>query len=150
MVDHPHRLTDKPATSTPAQRQRLVIAAKRKGLALDDLRVIAGGSLRALSAAAASSLITQLTGESLPNPPGRKPPVYPRRKQEGVVRMISDDLIDQIARLSVEYLGSKEAGEFWLQKNFGVTDPWHLQTAERAGRVVWVLKQMHERKEVVS
>ena len=61
--------------------------------------------------------------------------------------MITDDHCEQITRLSLWYFdGSEDAARQWFIKNWKVNEPWQLQTADRAGQVITVLKEMCERK----
>lgn len=136
-----------PRSSTPAQRKRLVLAAKRRGICVDVLRGHVGGSISALSSARCSELIEQLTGDPLPNPPGKKPSAYKGRPADGVTRLITDDQCDQIMRLAREYFdGSEPAARAWLDKNFKVTDPRGLATSVRGADAIYTLKLMVNRK----
>lgn len=140
-------LNRQPGSSTAAQRSRLVVCAKRKGIELNELRAMVGGSVSRLSALQASEWISKISGQGLPNPPGQAPRTR-WRTQEGVTRMITAEHIEQIDRLlSIVFDGSIEAGVAWLRKYFGVSDPRLLATAARAGEVIRVLKDMSVRKD---
>jgi len=136
-----------PGSSTPKQRQRLVILGRRKGLDLNEIRKTVGGSIKQLSAKGASEWIVRFGGGTLPNPPGKKPSVYKGKKPKpGVTRMITEDQIDQIKRLLFEcFDGQSLRACEWLKKNFKVDLPVELATAKRAGEVIRVLKEMSSR-----
>jgi hypothetical protein len=153
------QLRQQPGTSTPRQRSKLVVAAKRRGISLDELRAAVGGSVRALSSQQASDLIKQYTGRDLPNPPGQKPrPCDRKRRTTGTTRMIDNDQVDQIERLLGEYFPDLDAGLLWLSGNFktpriAAVDRDDVQyairrlaTAKRAGEVIRALKLMLERR----
>ena len=142
------KLSDNPGSSTKAQRSRLVVVARQRGIDLSELRDLVGGSVSALSSADCSAWITKLSGQDLPHPPGQAP----RRKGRpapGTVRMITQDHVDQISRLMGEYFGWGTNGPHvsafhWLRKDFKEvkTDIRDLATAQRAGEVIRVLKSM--------
>jgi len=139
-------------SSTKAQHTALVASAAKKGMSVDDVRTLVGGSIRKLSAKACSEWIQRISGDGLPNPPGSKPGAqrseYQGRAAPGVTRIISEAQCDQIMRLAVSYFeGSEEAATAWLKKNFDVSSPRELGTAQRGGEVIAVLKRMHVRRE---
>jgi len=135
-------------TSTPAQRRKIVVLGKRKGLSIEAIRDLAGGKLHDLSSADASALIERLGGGELPYEPGTKPAPYAGRpKTSDAVRVIAQGHVDQIAALPVKYFGNLDAEHAWLKKNFQAGEPRELLTAKRAGQVIGVLKQMVKRKE---
>lgn len=148
-------LNTQSGSSSKAQRQVLVIEAKRRGIALDELRSMVGGSVSSLSAQAASNWIRQISGRPLPHAPGKAPRPYARkasRDREGAIiaRIIAADHIEQIERLGLQRFDDPDALRAWLRKNFKVDDPRQLGTAARAGEVIRVLKQMLVRKEALS
>jgi hypothetical protein len=157
------QLNTKAGSSTPKQHQALALAGKRLGFDLADIRQIVtgkhNGSIRALSAAEASQWIEQLTGQTLPNPPGKKPrPYQGKRAEPGTIRMIADDHVDQIIRLGLRYFGDAPPFHAWLTKCFKV--PFvalhqpedtrfvvrRLGTAKRGRDVIQVLKTMIARR----
>ena len=137
-------LNTKPGSSTTAQRKRLIALGRSAGQSVDDLREIAGGSLRQLSAAQASALITRLGGGDLPNEPGKAPRPYGRRTTDAT-RMIHTDHVEQIERLLIECFDDPARGAAWLRKNFKVDEVRQLATAQRAGEVIATLKRMIQR-----
>lgn len=152
-------LNPRPGSSTKRQHRALVIAGRRLGFDLADVRKTVGGSLCKLSAAEASLWIGHFTGRDLANPPGQKPGAYKgKRPAPGTVRMITDDQVEQIVRLGVEYFGEAHMLISWLVKNFKIDSTAargqrghraivrHLGTAKRAGEVIRVLKEMVQRK----
>jgi hypothetical protein len=61
--------------------------------------------------------------------------------------MIAPDHVEQIERLMREYFeGDNEAAVAWLTTNFKVSKARDLLTAQRAGQVIRVLKDMHDRR----
>jgi len=137
-----------PGTSSAAQRKKLAIAAKRKGIEIYELRGLVGCHLHDLSSAAASDWITRLSGDDLPNPPGGKPWPYARRKTRDTVRMVTADHMEQIGRLMLRYFENNTAAAVaWFRKNWKCDEPRELGTTERAGEVIAVLKKMLQRKE---
>ena len=154
------QLNPKPGSSTKRQRYRLHQLKRDLGFTDDELHVIIGAaSTTHLSAAQASEWITHFTGRGLPNPPGQKPSSYKgKRATPGVTRMITDDQVDQIVRLGVEYFGEVHLLISWLVKDFKLPAVEargarghravvrHLGTARRAGEVVRVLKLMIARR----
>ena len=141
-------LNSKPGSSTAKQRSTLVIAGRRRGLELAEIRRMVGGSISRLSRAQASEWIKTLSGRDLPNPPGQAPGGYGgKRKDKGVARMRHPDVVEQIRRLMLWYFdGDEDHAADWLETNFGVRDPEDIDTADRAAKVSWVLKEMHERR----
>ena len=158
-------LSDAPGSSTKLQHQRLVMAGRDRGLDLNEIRSMCGGSLRALSARAASDWITRFTGRDLPNPPGQAPRAY-RHPAPGTTRMIAEKHIGQILLLLCKVFPTLDAGLYWLAGNFKipvvnlkstgrtlhsvtVASPTEtirqLGTARRAGEVIRVLKAMRGR-----
>lgn len=137
-------LSRQPKTSTIQQRKAIIALGRKWDQSIDDLRQIAGGSLRALSAQQASDLITRLGGGDLPNEPGRKPRPYGRRTTDAT-RMIHQDHVEQIERLLRECFDDDKRGVAWLRKNFKVDEVRELATARRAGEVIATLKRMIER-----
>ena len=148
------QLNTKPFSSSKKAHTLLVVTGRKKGLDLAEIRRMVGGSVRRLSAKACSDWITRLTGKGLPNPPGEKPKAYKGRPAPGVTRMISDDQVEQIARLAADYFSdpsrareeADKAAKDWLRKNFKVGGPRDLGTAKRGGEVIAVLKGMLARK----
>lgn len=141
-------LNTRPGSSTAKQHQTLVVAARRRGLELPEIRRTVGGSIRKLSSAEASDWIKRFSGSDLPNPPGRKPSAYAAKKTTGAVRMITVDQVDQIERLMLEYFDyDRPLTQAWLRKNFKVDTVRDLATAQRGGQVIVVLKKMHARRE---
>lgn len=139
-------LNTQPGSSSKAQRSVLVIEAKRRGIDLDELRRMVGGSVSALSAAKASEWIRQISGRPLPNRPGQAPRTTARAR-EGIVRMVTPELVDQIERIGVSYFdGSEDAYRAWLRKYHGVDHPRMLATARKAAQIATALKQMHTRR----
>ena len=155
-----------PGSSTAKQHRALILSARSKGLNLDQLRDLCGGSLRALSAAQCSELIKGISGRDLPHPPGGKPwPYSPRRSQSRerkrpdgratavsamrpVPRMIQDSHVEQIGRLMLRYFeGNVLAARQWFEKNWKVKEPRDLLSTKRAGQVIRALKEMVQRKE---
>jgi hypothetical protein len=153
-IDNADSLSSAPATGTAAQRRRIVLEGRRRGLDLDELRDLAGGRLRAISCRAASALIRRLTGSDLPHAPGCKPRSYHRRRTSHSTRIILLDHVEQIERLLAECfpaIGNGRStianpGAAWLLKTFKVSAPADLLTAERAGEVIAVLKRMLARR----
>lgn len=145
----PAGLSTKPGSSTTAQRGHLMRQASRGGYTLEQVRDLAGGKLHDLSAAEASRLIQRLGGSELPNPPGQKPSPYKdKRRQPGVIRMITSDHVDQIMRLGFDAFDLSTGRLLaWLRHDFNVDSIEGLATAERAGQVIRVLKQMLKRKD---
>ena len=139
-------LNAKPGSSSKRQHQTMVITAARKGIALNDLRSMVGGSLRALSSAQASDWIKRISGQTLPHPPGQKPSPRKGRSAPGVTRMISEDQCEQIMRLAREYFDDDDdAARAWLLKHFKVHEPRELATAVRGAKVIVALKTMANR-----
>ena len=140
-------LNPKPGSSSKAQHRTLILAARSQGIDTSELRSLVGGSIRKLSVATCSDWIKRFGGGDLANPPGQKPGAYAGKKRTGTVRLISADQIDQITRLALEYFDAKPGFAVdWLFKNFKVTEVRQLATAQRAGEVIAVLKQMHARR----
>lgn len=144
-----------PGSSTARQHQTLVIAGRNRGMTLNEIRKLVGGSLRKLSSAAASKFIAQLSGRDLANRPGEKPSPYAGRPATpGATRMITEDHVDQIVRLGAANFDNYEALAGWLVKDFKVVEIPDLafadlrrlirglQTAQRAGEVLRVLNIM--------
>ncbi len=142
-------LNKNPGTSTPVQHKVLVLQARKRGIDLDALRAMVGGSLRALSVQDCSNFILRVSGMPLPNPPGQAPRTH-KRAREGITKMISADHIEQIERLGLQRFDDPDAFRSWLRKNFKVDDPRQLGTAARAGVVLRVLKDMLLRKEALT
>lgn len=143
-------LKTKPGSSTAKQRKAIAIEGKRRGMTIDRLREMAGCRLHELSSKDASALITRLTDRGLPNPPGKKPKAYPRKKKTDATRMITQDQCDQIKRLALDYFGENAPALAWLKLNFNADIVRDLATAKRAGEVIAVLKGMHERRKMNS
>ncbi len=126
--------------------------AKRcRGWSDEELHAACGvDSVTHLSVAQASACIERLSGQPLPNPPGTPgtPPNMPKRRtQPGVVRMRTPDQVEQVNRLMLWYFdGDAGAAAAWLKKNFGVSDPEHIDTAFRAGQIARVLHEMLDRR----
>ena len=151
-------LNPKPGSSSKKQHQVLVIAGRRQGLELPEIRKLVGGSITKLSAADCSKWIEHFSGKGLANPPGKAPGPYGKKRSDAA-RMITDSHIRQIARLGMDYFQGLPAFRAWLSKNFEVPNcrtPWapdlvdlirQLGTAERAGQVIRVLKEMIDRRE---
>jgi len=79
---------------------------------------------------------------------GQKPSTYAgKRKADGVTRFRSSDVVEQIRRLGLRYF-DQDAERFahWLEVNFKVRDPDKIETAQRAGQIVQVLKGMHDKR----
>ncbi|MCO6436514.1 MAG: hypothetical protein J5J06_05455 [Phycisphaerae bacterium] len=138
------QLSTVPNSSSKLQHQKLVMEAANKGFALGELRKMVGGSLRRLSALECSEWIRHFGGGDLPNPPGKKPRPY-GRKRTASVRVITADHVEQITRLGLTHFHSPERFENWLETNFKVRSPEQLLTAARAGEVIHVLFTMHQR-----
>lgn len=134
-------LNPKPGSSSKRQHQTLVVAGKRRGFVLAEIRKAVGGSIRRLSAAECSTWIKHFSGNGLANPPGEKASVYKGKKRTDATRMITPDQIQQIVRLMFEYFPGEFArsGLPWLRRNFKARAPSELATAERAGQVIRVL-----------
>jgi hypothetical protein len=147
-------LNTNPGSSTAMQRQALHRIKRKRGWSDDQLHAAIGtGSTCDLSSQEASECITRLSGVKLPNPPGKKPSVYPDKKTPGVARMITEDQIEQISRLGLTYFGIPREFRAWLAKDFKVPHDGNvlhmirqLATAERAGQVIRVLRMMHARR----
>lgn len=60
--------------------------------------------------------------------------------------MIAPDHEEQIERLLGEYFGDQASGLAWLNKDFDAPTPHDLLTAQRAGQVIHVLKEMIQRR----
>ena len=60
--------------------------------------------------------------------------------------MIAPDHVEQIERLLREYFGDLPTGLAWLERDFDAKHPRDLLTAQRAGQVIWVLKDMIARR----
>jgi hypothetical protein len=114
------QLKTQPNTSTVAQRRKLVLAAKRIGLALDDIyAMVDGRKLHNLSSAETSALITRLSGDGLHHPPGKAPRPYHGRRERGVTRIITLAQIEQITRLALLYFGGNAAAvAAWMLKDW--------------------------------
>ena len=126
--------------------------ARHLGFSVDDVRGMVGGSIKALSRRQASTIIEDLGGGPLPHPPGEAPRPKVRPAPAGVTRMITPENIEQIARLLLEAFDSMEAAYAWLFKNWSnngveVKHIRDLATAERAGHVIYVLKEMIARRQ---
>lgn len=135
-------------SSTTAQRRALMLAARRHGLSVEQVRDLAACRLHQLSARTASELIARLTGKDLPHPPGAAPKKRAYRGAPRGVRIITDDHVQQIHRLMMEYFYSDELrAAAWLEKTFKVTDPQKLATARRAGQAIRTLRTMLARSE---
>lgn len=158
-------LSTTPGSSTKLQHQTLVMAGKDKGFELNAIRKMVGGSLRRLSAAKCSEWITHFSGKGLANPPGQKPGVYKGKRKPGTIRMITEDQVDQIERLGLEYFATASDFARWLARDFDCEIRWRmgepigteikeqirrLATAERAGQVIRVLKIMQTRRSDVA
>ncbi len=140
------KLKTQSKTCTANQRKRIVLAGKPHGYSVDDLRDMAGGKLHDLSSQQASDLIKKLSGDDLPNPPGKKPG-YKGKPNSGNLRLISSDQEEQIVRLMNEYFDyDRAASGAWLEKNFKVKEVRLLATAKRGGEVIYALKTMINRK----
>lgn len=157
MTPRPAALNPKPHSSTARQHQALVISGRNCGFDLAEIRRMVGGSIRRLSVAEAAGWISRFKDEDLPNPPGGKRSAYPRhQRQSGVTRIITQAQVEQIDRMLGEYFGDGCAAYEWLNKNFKVgalgdhDKPGdvirRLATAQRAGEVIRVLKQMVGRR----
>ena len=155
----PPALNPRPGSSTKLQHQTLVIAGKRRGFTLAEIRQAVGGSITRLSAAECSNWITHYSGKGLANPPGEKPSVYAGKRAGGATRIITADQIDQIIRLGLDYFGFRGRFAIWLRKTFQEIPVIEaldrddldymiraLSTAQRAAEVIVVLKQMNARK----
>ena len=152
------KLNDKPGSSSAKQHQALVLAGRGRGFDLAEIRKMVGGSLRKLSSAEASKWIGKFTDRELPHPPGEAPRPYPRRKKKGVAaRMITKAHVQIILRLGREYFAADVGLGTWLGRNFKTRNVngmgqnivqviSDLKTAERAGQVIAVLKQMNSRR----
>lgn len=160
------RLSAAPKSSTARQRSALVLAGKRRGMGLDEVRAMVGGSISVLSAKDASRWLTILTHRDLPNPPGGKPGPYKRRPRRfqsraceqadnqsrgrepaDTLRVITSDHIEQIGRLMLRYFeGNVSAAQQWFTKTWHVQEPADLLDTERAGKVIAVLKTMVKRR----
>ena len=150
-------LNPQPSSSSKRQHQVLVMAGRRRGFDLAEIRRMVGGSITALSAAVCSEWIERFSGRGLANPPGQKKSPYAGRRSNGNLRMITNDHIEQIIRLANQHFREDKdslcpedslcpAARNWLQKNFGVNHPRLLATAQRAAQVITVLKEMHQRR----
>jgi len=152
-------LNTKPFSSSKRQHQTLVIAGRRQGLELSEIRKFVGGSLRRLPAKQCSDFIERFSGRGLANPPGQKPGPYAGKKRTpGATRMITADQVDQIERLSWGYFPDSTAFITWLAKTFKVPHVQvtnldetraairQLATSKRAGEVIRVLKTMIARR----
>lgn len=141
-------LATESGSSTPRQRQVLHQLKRRHGWTDDELHAAIGAeSTTRLSASEASACIRRLGGGKLPYPPGQKPAPYAgQRKTTDATRMIAPDHEEQIARLMGEYFNDEAAGLAWLKKDFDADRPRDLLTAQRAGEVIHVLKDMIERR----
>ncbi len=138
-------LKTNPGSSTALQRKTIMIAARRRGLSVDQVRDMAGSRLHDLSSAGASDMIKRLSGKDPANPPGKKPSAY-KGKPKGL-RMRTDDQVQQIARLGSQCFDDEAAFERWLFNNFGFPTPSQIETSKRAGEIIRVLKNMLKRKE---
>jgi len=139
-------LNTQPGSSSAKQHQVLVMCAMNHGFTVHDVRHLVGGSIRKLSAQACSDWIRKFSGKELPNKPGEAPRTRPRAR-EGIVRMVTPELIDQIERLGISYFdGSEEAYRAWLRKYHGIDHPRMLGTAHKAAQIATALKQMHTRR----
>lgn len=136
-----------PGSISAAQIQALLATGRKRGMTIDDVRAAVGGSLRKLSRAEASALIVRLGGGELPNPPGEPPRTKRRKAEPGVYRMITEQHCEQIARLLNQVFATPREAAAWLQKNFKVLDLRQLRTAMRAGDVIYVLKEIIERRQ---
>lgn len=145
---HANKLSNTPGSSTSGQRQVVATMARQRGGVelLDSIRDKFGGSIKNMSAAAASRMIKRLTGQDLPYAPGTKRP--PRRRPvEGLYPMITPDQCEQIERLGLKYFGNdRTAFTTWLMSDFKAETPRLLMTAKRAGQVIRVLKEMIDRR----
>ena len=152
-------LNPQPSSSSARQHQVLVLAGKRQGLELDEIRKMVGGSIRSLSAADCSEWIRKLSGKGLANPPGKAPRPYGRKRTDAI-RLITPFHFRRIASLGLKYFGNYAAFGAWLSKNFVDEVPdrpaesaaqvedllRQLGTAERAGQIIRVLKEMIQRR----
>ena len=145
--DNP-KLDQRAGSVSKAQLQVIGCAARQRGLDHDAVCSAAGvDSWKELSRARASTLIKRLTGEGLKNPPGHPPAPQKRRREPGVIRLITPDQIGQITRLGLECFNDDSAWFYgWLEQNFQVRRVRDLATAKRAGQVLHVLQTMIERK----
>ena len=150
------QLDTTPGSISGAQKRALFAALKRKGMGIDDLRDLVGGSISKLSKADASRWIAELDGGDLPNPPGEAPQEK-RRPQPGNVRLITEANVEQIIGLGTRYFETVTQFEAWLVKNFKVPARRgservedlirKLGTAQRAGEVIHVLRTMRNRNQ---
>lgn len=132
-------LLTEPGTSTPAQRSALVVAARAKGVGLDELRGMVGGSVSALSRQACGDWIESFTGEKLMASPKKQT----RRSGRAVAtRMITDAHVEQIEKLGADVFRDQQRFENWLRTRFNVADIRALGTAARAGQCIFQLKNM--------
>lgn len=136
-------LDTRQATSTPQQRKRIVLLGNSQSLTVDDLRDMTPlGSLRELSKQEASDLIERLGGGRMQT--ARQSP-YPRRQSTDATRMITREHVTIITEMMERKFGDSEHALAWLKRNFKVDTVRDLGTAERAGEVVAVLKEMLDR-----
>ena len=140
-------LNEQPGSSTSRQRCKLHSLKRRKRWTDDDLHVAIGAdSTTKLSAKQASDAIARLGGGDLPNPPGQAPRAYTTRATPGATRMITDAHVEQIHRLLNQRFPRSHGDKLhWLKRNFKVTCARDLATAQRAGEVIRVLKDMAAR-----
>lgn len=132
-------------TSTPAQRRAIVLAGRRHGLDVDDLRgLTTRGSLRALSFEEASDLLDRLNnGRARRTEPARRP--RSRRADPGVVRIITERQRAVIASYRDRLEWSDEHLDGFLKRTFGLT----MRTLARrhdASRVITVLRRVVDDK----
>lgn len=139
-------LRSAPGTSTPKQRQRIGIDARRLGFDLAEVRDwFHVESLKDLSSAQASECIQRLGGGDLPRLPGTgsRPSA---RAARGSTRIITREQIAEIKRLLNDYfndgLDVVRKKSAWLRKVYGVEQVRDIGTSQAANRCIWALRRM--------
>ena len=139
-------LTDQPGTVTSGQLRRLHGVGRRLGLVHADLREACNvNSLTELSRRSASAHIERLGGSPLRHAPGTKPRPR-RRKAPGNIRLLRDYHRNQIEALRQELAWTHGALAGWLDRCFKTESVDGLRTAERAGRAIYALTCIRDRR----
>jgi len=126
-------------TKTPGQLRTIFAVGKERGLDHDELREMAGGSLRKLSYSDAERLIQRLKGQSFV--PLRT--LQHRRAKAGVKVMVQQSQIDLIVQLAAQRNWSRYTLSAFSLK---VCKRERPLTTDEANKVIEALKAMNRRE----